>query len=122
MSYFEIYPKNKDAEKQLCINQEALFEMLTECAKEIYEIPEYDIICELNQCTVLSFSKKNIEADAAPDVVIKVSTNDMELQEKADALKNNLIEKWNLLFGKELALECWLIFFHTWGCNIDFSS
>lgn len=122
MSYFEILPKNQEAEALMVQNRNALFQLLEGCASKAFGIPAYDIICELNECRVITFSESNQKMKAAPDVLIKISTNDVELKDKAEYLKDLVIDGWNTLFGKKVALECWIDFFHTWGCNIDFDS
>lgn len=119
MSYIEIHPKNKETEKILVAKRDALFEALTKCVKDAYGVPDYDIICELDACRVIAFSDQNNKMGTAPDAIIKVSTNDIEFKERAELLKDFIIEGWTNLFGENLAMECWVVFFHTWGCNME---
>ena len=120
MSYIGIYPKNSKTQEILTKESDCLFALLVESVKAAYGVPEYDIIAELNGCSVIKFNAKALELNAAPDVVIKISTSDKELMEKAEELKDLIVEGWKKLFGEELTMECWLDFFHTWGCTVDF--
>lgn len=122
MSYFEIFPKNKEAEALMVKEQDELFQLLEKCASEAFGIPAYDIVCELNECKVITFSENNKKLNVAPDVLIKISTNDIEFKDKAKYLKDLVVDGWNKLFSKEVAMELWIDFFHTWGCNIDLDS
>ena len=120
MSYIEIYPKNMKAQDILSKQSEPLFALLVGGVEKAYGVPEHDIIAELNSCSVIGFNTKALELNAAPDVVIKISTSDKEFMEKAEELRDLIVEGWKELFGEELTMECWLDFFHTWGCTIDF--
>lgn len=120
MSYIEIYPKNANAQGKLTQQSEQLFALLVGCVEKAYGVPEHDIIAELNSCSVIKFNPRAMELKAAPDVVIKISTSDIEFEEKAEELKDLVVEGWKQLFGEDLTMECWLDFFHTWGCTIDF--
>ncbi len=121
MSYIEVYPKNTKAQDKLSKESEPLFTLLVGVVEKAYGVPEYDIIVELNRCSVIQFNAKAIELNVAPDVVIKISTSDTEFMDNAEELKDLLVSGWKELFGADLTMECWLDFFHTWGCTIDFS-
>lgn len=119
MAYIEIYPKNLRAQVTLTDKQDLLFDSLTNCVKKAFGVPDTDIIAELHECSVISFCSKAVTLGVVPDVVIKIHTNDIEFQEKAEKLKELILDDWNCLFGEGIALECWINFFHTWGCNVD---
>ena len=120
MSYVEIIPKSKKAEEILLENKEKIFDGIGQCILDVFRIPETDMILELHRCTVIATDERAVRLESAPDVVIKLSTSDMEFKEKAEELSDRIVDSWNNILGKAVTMELWIRFFHTWGCNIDF--
>lgn len=120
MAYAEIFPKNKIIERELVDKQDEIMSTLFKTVASVYGIPQYDAIVELHQCTTIAFCKEAVEAESAPDAVIKVQTCDVEHKPEAKALGEAIIEDWNRIMGSDRTVEVWIDFFHTWNCNMDF--
>ncbi|RWB57062.1 hypothetical protein [Mesorhizobium sp.] len=121
MAYIEIFPKSIESQKELADRRTSVMDILYAAAKETLNVPDHDIIVELNQCTAIAFNSLAVQASAVPDVVIKISTSDHEFQPKFQSLCDHIVSKWNAQFGNTLKLEIWVNVINTWGCNIDFN-
>jgi hypothetical protein len=121
MAYIEIYPKSSEAQQKLAGDCDPVMHFLCEAAKDVLGVPDHDIIIELNQCTAMRFNALAVSANAVPDVVIKISTSDKDLQPRFQALCDQIVTSWNAHFGNSFKLELWVNLIDTWGCNIDFS-
>lgn len=120
MAYIEIYPQNLRAQVTLKDKEDLVFDLLVDCVKKVFQVPENDIIVALHECSTISFNRSAVALDVTPDVLLKLNTNDVQFKEKAEELKDMIIDQWDYLLGKVLKVECWINFFHTWGCNIEF--
>lgn len=120
MAYVEIQPKSKAAEEILAARQKEVYAAIGQCVLSTFSIPETDMILELQECRTLSFDPLAVSLESAPDVVLKLNTSDTQFKDRAQDLADKIVEAWKVLFGTELAMECWIHFFHAWGCNIDF--
>ena len=120
MAYAEIFPKNKEIEKMLIEKKDNLMSSLFKTVASVYGIPQYDAIVELHQCTTIAFCKEAVEAESAPDAVIKVQTCDVEHKQEAKILGEAIVEDWNRIIGSDRTVEIWIDFFHTWNCNMEF--
>jgi len=121
MSYIHIYPTSEDAENSLLIVIEAIQLILRTCVREIWEVPENDIIVMAHRNTVLAQDPIAEKAGAVPDLIIKINTSDTKLQHRAEQLRDRIVKAWKILFGTTHPMEVWIGFFHTWGCTIDFA-
>ncbi|PYB72384.1 hypothetical protein [Rhizobium wuzhouense] len=120
MAYIEILPKSSEAQQTLFDDSHSALNLLFEAVKETLEVPDHDIIVELNQCTVLAFNATAVKAGSAPDVVIKIATSDHDLQPRFQTLSDQIVAGWNAHFGSALKMELWIGLIDTWGCNIQF--
>ena len=120
MAYVEIQPKSKAVQEILVARQEELYKAIGACILSTFTIPQTDMILELQECRTLSFDPLAVSLQSAPDVVLKLNTSDVQFKDRAEDLAGKIVEAWKGLFGTELAMECWIHFFHAWGCNIDF--
>ena len=120
MAYIEVSPKSTEAQQRLTEECAVLMSMLHRAAKDVLGIPDYDIIVELNQCTVIAFNPESIKANATPDVVIKIGTSDHDFQPKFQELCDCIVNSWKSHFGDQLTMELCINLIDTWGCNIDF--
>lgn len=121
MAYIEIFPKSAEAQKQLTDRCASVMDILYQATKEVLNVPDHDIIVELNQCTAIAFNSLAVHAAAVPDVVIKISTSDHDFQPKFQSLCDHVVSNWNAQFGSALKLEIWINLINTWSCNIDFN-
>ncbi len=121
MSYIAILPKSANAEQQLVENSPLVMDILYKATKDTFNIPDHDIIVELNKCSVIAFNPAAVAASSVPDVVIKISTSDHDLQPRFQPLCDRIVADWDQKLGKELKLEIWVNLIDTWGTNIDFS-
>ncbi|MDG4897666.1 hypothetical protein P9272_29425 [Mesorhizobium sp. WSM4976] len=121
MAYIEIFPKSIDSQKKLSDRRASVMDILYAATKEILNVPDHDIIVELNQCTAIAFNSLAVQASAVPDVVIKISTSDHDFQPKFQSLCDHIVGNWNEQFGNTLKLEIWVNVISAWGCNIDFN-
>nr|WP_288454265.1 hypothetical protein [uncultured Pseudomonas sp.] len=120
MAYIEIFPKSAAAQAQLTECCAQLMDMLQGAVRSVFKLPEHDIIIELDQCKVLAFNASAVRAAAVPDVVIKVSTSDVELRPEFQALCDQIVSGWNAQFGDSLGVEVWVSVIEAWGCNLSF--
>jgi len=120
MAYIEIYPKFPGAQQRLMDECVAMMELLQAATKDVLDVPDHDIIIELNQCTALRFNSLAVSSNAVPDVVIKIATSDKELQPRFQALCDQIVGKWKKQFGNSFKLELWVNLIDSWGCNIEF--
>lgn len=120
MAYVEIQPKSKAAEDMLISRQDELYKAIGQCVLSTFTIPETDMILELQKCRTVSFDPMAVSLESAPDVVLKLNTSDVQFKGLAQELADKIVASWKDLFGTELAMECWIHFFHAWGCNMDF--
>jgi hypothetical protein len=121
MAYIEILPKSTEAQQRLTDHCATVMNILYRTTKEVLDIPEHDIIIELNQCTAIVFNATAVQAAAVPDVVIKISSSDLDLQSEFQTLCDQVVARWDAEFGNTLKLELWIDTINTWGCNMDFS-
>ena len=121
MAYIEIFPKSAESQKKMTDHHTSVMDMLYAGTKEILNVPDQDIIVELNQCTAIAFNSRAVQASAVPDVVVKISTSDHHFHPKFQSLCDHIVSNWNAQFGNTLKLEIWVNVIDTWGCNIDFS-
>ena len=120
MAYVEIQPKTKEIQELLLEKNEEMFLAIGKCILSTFDIPETDMILELQECKTIAFDPLAISLESAPDVVLKLNTSDVQFQDRAADLRDKIVDAWNEVFGKEVAMELWIDFFHEWGCNIDF--
>ena len=120
MAYVEIQPKSKNVQELLISRQNEIYDALGECVLSTFDIPETDMILEIQECRTVSFDPLAVKLESAPDVVIKLNTSDVQFKDRADELADKIVNAWKKLFGTEIAMECWIHFFHAWGCSIDF--
>lgn len=120
MAYIEIFPKSAEAQERLTAHCDAAMNLVAQTIKEVLDVPDHDIIVELNQCTTIRFNASAVDAAAVPDVVMKIATSDHHLQSKFEALGDQMVNSWNVLFGSEFKLEIWMNLIVAWRCNIDF--
>lgn len=121
MAYIEIFPKSAEAQQRLTDNCASMMDILFQTTKDVLNIPEHDIIIELNQCTAIAFNSMAVKAASVPDVVIKISSSDRDFQFKSQPLCDQVVANWDAHFENTLKLELWLDTINTWGCNMDFS-
>lgn len=121
MAYIEIFPKSTEAQQQLTDDCASVMDILYQTTKDVLHVPEHDIIIELNHSTTIAFNITAVHAQAVPDVVIKISTSDHDLQSRFQTLCDQVVANWNARFGTALKLELWINTIHTWGCNMDFT-
>ena len=121
MAYIEIFPKSIEAQQRLTDHSALVMDILYQATKKVLHVPDHDIIVELNQCTAIAFNSLAVQASAVPDVVIKISTSDHDLQPKFQSLCDLIVSNWSAQFGSTLKLEIWINLINTWGCNIDFN-
>ena len=119
MAYIEIFPKSAEAQRRLTDDINPVMDILSQATKQILKVPDHDIIVELNQCTTLAFNPLAVENGAIPDVVIKISTSDHDLQPDFEALSEQIINRWSTHFGSSLKTELWISLIETWRCNMD---
>ena len=121
MSYIEIFPKSEDAYKIFADKSEKFGILIFEKTRNIFDIPDYDIIVELHQCSTAKFISPKRNLIISPDIVIKISTSDHDLQLKFSELCSELIKSWNEEFGSSLTLEIWIGLIDSWASNINYS-
>ena len=120
MAYVEIQPKSKEIQELLYANRNEMFSAIGECILSTFDIPESDMILELQECRTIAFDPLAVSLESAPDVVLKLNTSDVQFQDVAAVLRDKIVDAWDELFGEDVAMECWIDFFYEWGCNIDF--
>jgi hypothetical protein len=120
VTYISILPKNENAESRMTENRDALMDLLFIAAKEVLEIPDNDIIVELNRCTTISFNRSAVDAAVAPDVVLTFATSDGYLQPRFQTLSDRVVSDWNGRFG-DIKLEVWISLIDAAGTNIELS-
>lgn len=121
MAYISIFPKTAEAQRRLTEGCAGLMSILSGATKEVLDVPDHDIIVELNQCTVLAFNPQAVNTGAVPDVVIKIETSDLDLQSRFDVLRDEVLTRWNAEFQGLVKIELWISLIGAWGTNIDFS-
>lgn len=120
MAYIAMFPKSAEAEQRLAHDSASVMDLLYRATKDIFNVPDHDIIIELNRCTAIAFNATAVENAAVPDVVIKIATSDRELQPQFQALCDEIISRWDAQFGEAFKIELWVSLIDTWGCKIDF--
>ncbi|TIU68359.1 MAG: hypothetical protein E5V66_00860 [Mesorhizobium sp.] len=120
MAYIEIFPKSAESQGILTGDCDVVMSVIHQATKDVLNIPDHDIIVELNHCTAIGFNALAVHTKAVPDVVIKISTSDHDLQPKFETLCARIVAKWDAHFEIKLKLEIWINLIDTWGCNIDF--
>ncbi|WP_314324168.1 hypothetical protein [Paenarthrobacter ilicis] len=118
MTYISILPKNENSQSRMIDNCEAVMDLLFLAAKDVLQVPDTDIIAELNSFTTVSFNRVAVHSGAAPDVVIKISTSDHHLQPRFQTLCDRVVDGWNSHFG-DIKLEVWVSLIDAWGTNAD---
>lgn len=121
MAYIEIIPKSTEAQQRLTENCASVMDILYQATKEVLNVPDHDIIVELNQCTAIAFNSLALHAAAVPDVIVKISSSDHDFQPKFQSLCDHVVSNWDAQIGNTLKLEIWINLINTWGCNIDFN-
>ena len=121
MSYIEIFPKSEDAYNRFADKSEKVGILLFEKTRNILEIPDYDVIVELHKCSTVKFISPNNNVINSPDVVIKISTSDHDLQPKFSELCSEIVKSWNEEFGSSLTVEVWINLIDNWASNLDYS-
>lgn len=120
MAYIEIYPKSAAAQQKLTDNSAALMDLLQHAAKSALNVPVHDIIIELNSCTAIAFNASAMREGAVPDVVVKISTSDLQLQPQFQTLCDQVVSGWDAQFSNMLKVEVWVSPINSWGCNMSF--
>ncbi len=120
MAYVEVHPKSKEIQAVLLGKKDEMFTALGKAILSTFPIPETDMILELQECRTIAFDPRAIRLESAPDVVLKLNTSDVQFQDRAATLRDRMVDAWNDVFGKDVAMELWINFFYEWGCNIDF--
>lgn len=120
MAYIDFHPTSDQAEGRMMSVLESLQRIVRTCVQEVWEVPEHDIIVMAHRNTVLAQDPIAVKAGAVPELVIKINTSDTELQDRAERLRDRIVEAWKISFGTTYPMEVWIDFFHTWGCTIDF--
>lgn len=118
VTYISILPKSENSRSRMTDNCEAVMDLLFLAAKDVLQIPDTDIIVELNSCSTVSFNRAAVHSGAAPDVVIKIATSDHYLQPRFQTLCDRVVEGWNSHFG-DIKLEVWVSLIDAWGTNAD---
>ena len=118
MTYIRILPKNETSQSRMTENSGAVLDLLFVAAREILQIPDNDIIVELNRSTTISFNRSAAQAAVAPDVVLTFATSDHHLQPLFSTLCDRVVSDWNDLFG-DVKLEVWVSLIDTSGTNIE---
>lgn len=117
MTYVTVTPKTAAAEALLTDTRDGLLARLFAAVGEVFEIPDTDIIVELNRCTTIAFHPAAIEAGAAPDVVLTFATSDTVLAPLFPALRDRVIDEWRGDFPN-LDVEIWFTLIDAWGTTI----
>jgi len=120
MAYIEIFPKSSESQRILTKDCDAVMSIIHHATKDIINVPDHDIIVELNHCTAMGFNALAVRTKAVPDVVIKISTSDHDLQPKFETLCARIVADWDAHFEIKLKMEIWINLIDTWSCNIDF--
>lgn len=120
MAYVRLFPKSAEAEHRLVDDATSVMKLLYQATKDVFNVPDHDILVELNRCTTIAFNATAVENGAVPDVVIKVATSDRELQPEFQSLCDQIVRRWDAQYGKTFKIEIWVNLIDTWGCNIDF--
>lgn len=120
MAYIEIFPKSAEAQQQLTDKSDSVMKLLHHATKSVLNVPDHDIIIELNQCTAIAFNASAVQAAAVPDVVVKISTSDHDLRSDFQNLCDQVVINWDALFGDTLKMEVWVSSIDAWGCNMGF--
>ena len=121
MAYIAIFPKSTEAQQRLTDSFASVANILCQATKDVLNVPDHDIIVELNQCTVIAFNAAAVQVAAAPDVVVKIATSDHDLQPRFQILCDQVVRSWDAQFENTLKLELWIDTIDTWGCNIEFN-
>lgn len=118
MTYISILPKNENAQSRMTDNRDAVMDLLCSAAKDVLQIPDTDIIAELNRHIPASFNQAAQLSGAVPDVVMKIATSDDYLEARFQTLCERVIEDWNRHFA-DLKLEVWVSLIDAWGTNSE---
>ena len=118
MTYIIVQPKNEDAESRMAEAGDAVSDLLSAAVRDILQVPENDIIVELNRCTTISFNRPAVNAKIVPDVVLAFATSDRELQPRFQTLCDRVLSDWDGQF-RDLKIEVWFTLIETWGTNVD---
>lgn len=121
MAYVRLFPKSAQAERQLADDATSVMNLLQQATRDVLEVPDHDIIVELNRCTAIAFNQSALNAGAIPDVVIQIATSDHQLKPRFQALCDQIVSRWDAQPGQTLKIELWVNLIDTWGCNIDFT-
>ena len=116
VTYISVLPKTEDVQSRLTENGDAVMDLLFSAAKEVLQIPDNDIIVELNRCTTIAFNRSAMEAAVAPEVVLTFVTSDHHLQPRFQALCDRVVSDWNDRFG-DIRIEVWVSLIDTWGTD-----
>lgn len=120
MAYIEVFPNSAAAQQNLTDNSAAIMDLLQGASKSALNVPDHDIIVVLNSCTAIAFNVSAIREGAVPDVVVKISTSDIELQSQFQNLCDQIVSDWDAQFGSLLKMEVWVSAIEAWGCNVSF--
>ncbi|AND17679.1 hypothetical protein C5C18_09430 [Rathayibacter tritici] len=118
MTYIRILPKNETSQARMTEARDAVMDLLFAAAKEILQIPDNDIIVELNRSTTISFNRSAVQAAVAPDVVLTFATSDHHLRPLFPALCDRVVSDWNDLF-EDVGLEVWVSLIDASGTTIE---
>jgi len=118
MAYTNVEPTSYAAERKMTAVGAQIQELIRSCILEVWKVPETDILVMLCENKVLVQDPKAQLFGIIPDLVIKISTSDTELQPLADALKESILTAWENELGTSIKIEIWIDFFDTWGTNI----
>lgn len=121
MAYIEIHPKSPEAQQRLTDECASVMDLLHLATKSVLNVPDHDIIIELNQCTAIAFNPVAMQAAAVPDVVVKISTSDHDLRPDFQNLCDQVVSSWDAQFGNKLKLELWISSIDAWGSNMGFN-
>ena len=121
MAYIAVFPKSIKVQQNLTEDFTAMMNILHKTTKDVLNVPDYDIIVELNACSAIAFNPLAVQANSVPDVVIKIATSDLDLQSEFQTLCERIVDTWDIHFEKTLKLELWVNTISAWGCNMEFS-
>jgi hypothetical protein len=119
MAYIAIFPKSAEAQQRLADHNASVMNILSQATKDVLNVPDHDIIVEMNQCTAMAFNPLAVSRGAVPDVVIKIATSDRDLQPRFQTLCDEIVSRWDMHIGNGFKLELWINAIDTWGCYID---
>lgn len=115
MAFIDIHPNGRNAEHVLYDHRIRVTFMLRRTVAEVFGVPESDIIVNLHRNTVIYTDFRSQELGSVTDVIVKISTSDTELKEKAGTLRDAIVAKWQNVLTGIMSAEIWISFFDEWG-------